>query len=167
MGSEQDEKAVSGTICAAPALTIRKRKASVPAFGTQWLNANCLHRSCSYYSVPELNTLLDTCPRVAAATSPQCQPTTRTKYNNLERLEQRLLACFTLKNRHCPYCFGQSCGFTFGFTSWCLRKDITFESLFQQLRGDCSLWSRSNVWNFSMSLRLIFLIGLLPMHSNK
>jgi hypothetical protein len=26
MGSEQDEKAVSGTICAAPALTIRKRK---------------------------------------------------------------------------------------------------------------------------------------------
>ena len=38
--------------------------------------------------------LLDTCPKVAAATSPPCQPTTD-RQDNLDRIEHTLHTCFT------------------------------------------------------------------------
>jgi len=99
IGSEQPERAASGTIRAAEPLPPEKRDSPSPALGSQKLNAICYHPSC-LFCIPRQK-LNITCGHLSksseslAATSPQCQRTTVPKEKDLDRIEHPLRNAYT------------------------------------------------------------------------
>ena len=91
-GFEQHERAVSGTICAAPAVTNQRKDAVRLRFVSR---TRAKHRF--WTPVQKLTTVRSKVEAFSSilgpsSTSPQCQRTTDTKYKNLEPLEESLAA---------------------------------------------------------------------------